>query len=106
MKTSQRTSIVKIGPIQITQMHVDASGQHCLLLCPDQVVYNHFESHLVILIDVQGLIRVSTTWITKSDNSTFEALFTSINEEIWHACYEGSRDGKMQAFKPLEIVQT
>jgi len=85
-------------------MHIDATGQHCLLVCPDQVIYNHFESQLVTVIDMQGFTRVTTTWITRSDMTSFEALFTNRNGDIWHACYEGLENGKMSAFKPLDIV--
>lgn len=49
---------------------------------------------------------MSTTWITKSDNTSFEAIYTNSSGEIWHACYEGFKDGKMQAFKALDMVQT
>jgi len=74
-------------------MHIDQTGQHCILICPDQIIYNHFESQYLTIFDLAGFTNVSTTWITKSDNSSFEALFTHRSGEIWHACYERLENG-------------
>lgn len=70
------------------QMHVDTSGQHCILVCPDQLIYNHFESANLTRIEMHGFTCCTTTWITEQDSLTFEAIFGYRNGEVWHACFE------------------
>ena len=69
-------------------MHIDDRGQHCLIICPDQFIYNQFDSGRVTKFEIGGFTCCATTWINKIDNNTFEALYGYRNGEIWHACYE------------------
>ena len=59
------------------------------------------------MLDMSGFTCVATTWISKQDSSTFEALFGHQNGDIWHACFESSDQGdKLLAFEPLTKLLT
>lgn len=73
-------------------MHVDDCGLHCILVCPDQLIYNHFASGKVTKLEMPGYTCCSTTWISREDLTNFELLLGYRNGEIWHVCYEVSEN--------------
>ena len=46
--TAQMASSTPLNQVQVTTLAVSPSGNHCIVVCPDQLLYSHLNSNKVL----------------------------------------------------------
>ena len=87
-------------PIQISNVHLDYSGQHIFFLNADVVLYNNFESTNIEDIDKRNMNCMDTyKFDTEDGKEAFDAVFGRSNGEVYHYLYLYNQKLKAEEFK-------